>query len=385
MYHSVGVPNPNWIWNFLTTPHKIFEDHLRVLKRKGFNTIDFNELYEYVGKGKVIPQNSVVLSFDDGYLDNWVYAYPLLKKYGFRGTIFVNPEFVDPTEECRPNLEVVWAGKIKEEELGSYGFLSWREMAQMEKEGVMDIESHAMTHTWYFCGPDIIDFRHPGDEYVWMGWNEFPDEKYLYLTKDQNNVIKWGAPVYSYGKSLESFRYFPDEKLKDFVIEYVKENGGKAFFDKQDWKETLFKVSKDYKEKYGDRGRSETQEGYYKRIEDELRLSKQIIERMLNKAVNFLCWPGGSYNDLSLSLSKKYYIATTLSSRDTSLKQNIWGEDPSRIRRIGIPTIGHINKESFRYLGGFYLYLYLKKYQESYVHNFIRKAIKLYDHVKPYV
>src|SRR4030042_2945185 len=133
MYHSVGVQNPKWIWNFLTIPLKIFEDHLRTLKTKGFNTIDLTQLYDYVGKGKSIPSNSIVLTFDDGYLDNWVYAYPLLKKYGFKGTIFVNPQFVDPTEEYRPSIEDVWAGKAREEDLISHGFLSWREMREMEE------------------------------------------------------------------------------------------------------------------------------------------------------------------------------------------------------------------------------------------------------------
>ena len=153
MYHSVGIQNSKWIWNFLTIPYQIFEDHLRMLIKRRFNTIDLVQLYDYVSSGKSIHNNSVVLTFDDGYLDNWVYAYPLLKKYGFKGTIFVNPEFVDPTQEDRPNLEDVWAGRAKEAELTPSGFLSWREMREMEKTGVMDIQSHAMTHTWYFTGP----------------------------------------------------------------------------------------------------------------------------------------------------------------------------------------------------------------------------------------
>ena len=46
MYHSVGVPNPKWIWNYLTIPHKIFGDHLRVLKTKGLNTITKESIIE---------------------------------------------------------------------------------------------------------------------------------------------------------------------------------------------------------------------------------------------------------------------------------------------------------------------------------------------------
>ena len=46
-------------------------------------------------KGKNIPEKSIVLTFDDGYADIWIYAYPLLKKYGMCGTVFINPDFVD--------------------------------------------------------------------------------------------------------------------------------------------------------------------------------------------------------------------------------------------------------------------------------------------------
>ncbi len=377
MYHSVGILNPKWIWSFLTIPYQIFEDHLRVLRKRGFKTIDLLQLHDYVSTGKSIPLNSIALTFDDGYLDNWVYAYPLLRKYGFKGSVFVNPEFVDPTEEYRPNLEDVWMGKAKLNDLPFKGFLSWREMRQMEEDGVMDIQSHAMTHTWYFSGPEIIDFRHPGDEYVWMDWNEFPEKKFNYLCNTNNNPIKWGSPVFTFQKSLECRIYFPDENLSNFVIDHVRKNGGEEFFDQENWKDILIQMCSQYTMKYGDRGRFETDQEYKDRLESELKLSKQIIEEKLNKTVDFLCWPGGGYNDLSLDLSKKYYVASTLSSRDTSLKKNVFGEDPSRVKRIGVPTVV-LRNGSDKYLNGFYLYLFLKDYSGNYLHRILRKAFKAY-------
>ena len=55
----------------------------------------------------------IVLTFDDGYLDNWVFAYPLLEKYNLRGTIFVNPEFVDPSLEIRANCRMYGPGNVR--------------------------------------------------------------------------------------------------------------------------------------------------------------------------------------------------------------------------------------------------------------------------------
>ena len=383
MYHSIGTPKPDWIWNFLTLHYQIFENHLNVLKRKGFNTIDLPQLYKYMSTKKTIPANPIVLTLDDGYLDNWVYAYPLLKKYGFKGTIYVNPEFVDSTEEYRPNLEDVWTGKIKLKDLISHGFLSWREMREMEKTGVMDIQSHSMTHTWYFMGPKIIDFRHPDDSYVWMNWNKDVSRKHKYLTENQDDLIELGAPVYEHQKSLEARRYFPDESLKQTLVNYVKENGGKAFFENNSWQKQLFRVVEDYKRKNTLRDGYESEEDQRKRFEWEHKESKNILERGLGKNISFLCWPSGGKNELTIELSKIYYLASTAPSRNLIDKKNIFGQDPSIIRRIGVPYLGSDKEHNnIKYLPGLYLYWFIKEFKGNDFHRFIRRILKLYYLIK---
>jgi hypothetical protein len=376
MYHSVGIPNPKWIWNFLTVPYGIFEDHLRVFKRKGFNTINLSQLYDYVSTGKTIPPNSIVLTFDDGYLDNWAYAYPLLKKYGFTGTIFVNPEFIDPTEEYRPNLEDVWAGKIRLEELIFHGFLSWREMREMEKDGVMDIQSHGMTHTWYFTGPEIIDFRHPGDPYVWMNWNKDSRRKHKYLTENQENLVELGAPVYQHEKSLAAKRYFPDTSLNQTVIQYVKENGGKNFFKSESWREQLRQIVEDFKCKNTIKDGYESDKDQLNRFEWELGESKNILEKQLNKRVSFFCWPGGGYNIYSRNIANNYYISTTLASSGETIKRNMPGESPKDIKRMGIPYIEKTQDKPIRYLAGYYLFLSIREYEGDFKRKRLRKLLK---------
>ena len=73
MFHSVGPVNEKWIWSYLTTPLATFEDQIRVIHRE-FNTLHLTELVEAISSDRSVPSNSVVLTFDDGYLDNWVYA-----------------------------------------------------------------------------------------------------------------------------------------------------------------------------------------------------------------------------------------------------------------------------------------------------------------------
>jgi len=73
----------------------------------------------------------ICLTFDDGYLDNYVYVWPLLKKYNARATIFVSPAFVQENTEARPTLEEVWLGKADSGDLINAGFISWVEMEIM--------------------------------------------------------------------------------------------------------------------------------------------------------------------------------------------------------------------------------------------------------------
>ncbi|MBD1399347.1 polysaccharide deacetylase family protein [Pelovirga terrestris] len=375
MYHSVGVPDPDWIWNQLTIPFDLFADHIRWLKKKNFSTIDFAQYYRHLLHGEALPANPVFLNFDDGYLDNWVYAYPLLKKYGFKGTIFVNPEFVDPCETPRKNLEDVWLGRCSLDELQSQGFLSWAEMRKMEEDGVMDIQSHAMTHTWYFSGPDIVDFRHPGDNYMWMDWNDHSDIKCHYLNKDASKIPHClGTPVYQHGKSLEVKRYYPDGAVKKHLEAFVAKQGV-DFFDNNNWKNVLQKEAVEFMSTCRTEGRYETDQERRVRLHWELGEAKKIIESKLSKQVTFLCWPGGGYDPEAIEISKEYYLGSTVGSRDKtgSTFQPVDGH--VRIERIGCPYIER--KGKVIYTDGRYLYHFIREYQGSSKHRLLRRSLKL--------
>ena len=135
MFHSVANHGKHRPWSFLSMPVQTFELCIKHLYLNGFKTITLNQLYEYMNGNIDLPNKSIILTFDDGFLDNWVYAYPILKKYGMKGTIFVSPEFVDMTDEYRPNLEDIRSGYIPQNDLEYWGYLSWNEMIKMEKEG----------------------------------------------------------------------------------------------------------------------------------------------------------------------------------------------------------------------------------------------------------
>lgn len=91
MYHKIPAQE-------IQSPHRIFvtaanfENHLKFFKKKKFETIHFSEIYEYIFEKNCqgpFPRKPLILSFDDGYLDNLTEGQPLLQKYDMKATLFL--------------------------------------------------------------------------------------------------------------------------------------------------------------------------------------------------------------------------------------------------------------------------------------------------------
>ncbi|AQY50591.1 exported polysaccharide deacetylase, lipoprotein [Listeria weihenstephanensis FSL R9-0317] len=85
MYHSI---NTN-VKNNLITPPDEFDAQMKWLKDNNYHTITLAELDELLLTGKNVPDKPIVITFDDGYQDNYTNAYPILKKYDLKANIFV--------------------------------------------------------------------------------------------------------------------------------------------------------------------------------------------------------------------------------------------------------------------------------------------------------
>jgi peptidoglycan/xylan/chitin deacetylase (PgdA/CDA1 family) len=336
MYHSIAPEIKGWAYSYLSIHPDMFEDHLSTLKAAGYVSVSLAELYAYMaGEGR-LPPKAIVLTFDDGYLDNWVFAFPILRKYGFRATVYVSTDFIDRTEKARPNLADVWDGRTTRENLEWRGFLCQDEMIRMMTSDLIDIEGHCKTHTWHFTSDKIVDFHHPGDGYPWLAWNARPDRKPLYLREDQTDFVPLGSPVYEHRKAVVARRYFPDPVVEQKLIEHVAASGAEQFFAKSGWREELRDVARGAAGEAGS-GRTETDEEQMTRLRDEISLSKDELESVLGRQVRFLCWPGGSYDERAVEIAREAgYKAYTLSSRDTSPQRNLPGEDPAWVRRTAV-------------------------------------------------
>lgn len=122
MYHYVSDPPAGSDQNRITLSVSVasFRQQMKWLKDNGYHTIRPDDLFST----QALPDKAVLLTFDDGHVDNYQNAFPILKEFGFIGTFFLITDWVDTN---RPGV-VTWA------------------QAQAMKDAGMSIEAHTRTH-----------------------------------------------------------------------------------------------------------------------------------------------------------------------------------------------------------------------------------------------
>ena len=126
MYHYVSVPPANadiYRLDLSVTPDR-FATHLLALSSTGYTTISLYDLLAHLTQGTPLPPKPVILSFDDGYRDNYENAFPLLQEFGMTATFFVVTDYINE---------------------GHSAYLTWEMAREMQAAG-MHIESHGRTH-----------------------------------------------------------------------------------------------------------------------------------------------------------------------------------------------------------------------------------------------
>lgn len=177
IYHSIPNEN-NDFYKKNQTPRSIFEKQLKVLSKR-FNVISLNAFISAINEHKDLPKNSVILTFDDGYKDNFTVAFDLLEKYNLPATFFLTTGYLDkkilPIADVLSYIyrdkKIVWlqdlierlsqlpvsnsqeflAKLIKKHSLKKKYFhdimLDWDDVKAMQFNELITFGSHSVTHS----------------------------------------------------------------------------------------------------------------------------------------------------------------------------------------------------------------------------------------------
>ncbi|MCL1902952.1 MAG: polysaccharide deacetylase family protein [Oscillospiraceae bacterium] len=139
---ELSVKLPIIMYHFLTEnkgEHHIstdeFERDLFFLKQNGYNTIGISDLIAFVNEARPLPPNPIMLTFDDGYYNNYVNGFPLLQKYNAKAVISVIGDHTD-----------IWSANFYEDIQA--GHITWGMIREMRDSGLVEFGNH--TYSMHF-------------------------------------------------------------------------------------------------------------------------------------------------------------------------------------------------------------------------------------------
>lgn len=118
-YHQINDKD----LNPLTVSTSEFDAQMKYLSENGYHTISPAQLISHLEDDAPLPDKPIVITFDDGYKDNYQNAFPILQKYHQNATIFLISDYVNNYEK----------------------YLTWEQINEMQQYGI-DFESHTLSH-----------------------------------------------------------------------------------------------------------------------------------------------------------------------------------------------------------------------------------------------
>ena len=163
-----------------------FEAHLQYLKDNNFTVIPLPELIEAIKKQRPLKDKTVVITFDDAYLDILENGKPLLDKFGYPYTLFVNPGIINQ---------------------GLKSYLTWEQINAMADDG-MTVANHGYYHDSIARKPNEIS---ESDWIKQQGEDLIKAEQIIKEKTGQN----WRFYAYPYGEFTPKFQLWLEKN--DFV------------------------------------------------------------------------------------------------------------------------------------------------------------------------
>jgi len=328
MYHYISSwPNP------IAVDPDVFESHLEGLTKAGYRGISLVEAQTFLRDGRALPDKSVLITFDDGFLDNYIYAWPLLVKHGHKGTVFAVTNKVVEEGLPRPTLSDVWSGFVGMEELPQVNtpynktreglrvrtdlFFSWQEARLMEDSGILSVAAHTHTHRSVFTSPKFDKIFLPGN-------------RRRTFDRIEQDVI-FGLPNFERGPAMAHRAFLPSEEIYALIRTLVPQDRLEArdFLSNSGNELAVLKALKELPPER--LGRMETDDEFRARLHQDLATCHNALVQNLGHPVHTLAWPWGKYSPEALEIAKALGFSVFFT---TELGPNLPGKSANAAHRF---------------------------------------------------
>ena len=195
MYHRVGYKANNRENRYCVSPPR-FASHMRTLQRRGMRPCTVEDFVRWLEGACTLPEGSIVLTFDDGFLGVYEHAFPILSQMGWPATVFLVSALIGKEDS--------WSGRDNPSG-GTYPLLGRSEIEEMARADV-SFQSHSRSH------PDLRQLSQPALM-----------EELAGARQDLEDLL--GRPV--------PYLAYPYGRYDENVIEAVKASGYAAGFSVQ--------------------------------------------------------------------------------------------------------------------------------------------------------
>ncbi|MCG2725845.1 MAG: polysaccharide deacetylase family protein [Elusimicrobia bacterium] len=171
IYHKIGYPPKNSKLKSLWVKPETFEKQVKYLNKHGYTTVLFSDILADFKGEKALPEKPALITFDDGYENNYTYAYKILKKLNAKGNIFVVYNTIGKANVWHNTNSEPWIN------MASIAMLK-----EMQDSGIIEFGAHTMNH------PDLLKL--PADMISW----EIKESKKQLETALQTEICAFAYP-----------------------------------------------------------------------------------------------------------------------------------------------------------------------------------------------
>ena len=312
-----------------------FERKLTHLARNGYVTLSLSEYLDVLGERRPAPERGCVLTFDDGRASVRTVGWPLLRKYGMRGIVFVVPGRVPSRQGPLPGTwDDVVEGRadgqaILARERGTEAFLSWEEIGELADSGLFDVESHTQTHGRIHVEPRVEGFMTPEAR---LGYAPLD----IPLVRDGArdlfaHELPLGTPLLASAPRLSgALRLFEDESWRARCVESVAAASA-DFFERPGWERELRRLA----DQQPIRGRRESPSERDRAIHDELARPLEVIRERAGHAARAFCYPWHAVGENARALVRQTGYSAAFWGKVMDVPITPVGGDPFSIARVG--------------------------------------------------
>ncbi len=304
------------------TPQSL-EPYLVYLEDNGYQTVTSEAVNSFVLDGIYPGNKKVVLTFDDAWLSLWTVVLPLLRKYGFTAIAFVSPGRVPEAGTVRPTMaDKGWSPPAAL----NIDFASWSELRAINESSIIDLQAHSFSHSVIFCDNLITGFVTPWyNPHIHLRPLMNNMKPYTYVSTDD-----LGCPLYTQRSRMsDALRFFEPVETRCRCMEFVKNEGGPAFFQKPGWMEILKEIA------WAGSGRFETAEERMTALRDELAKSREVLSFQLKgHEVNQMCFQFAVSGRIAESMLKDTGYKTAFADRLFGSRVVKQGNRPYRLMRL---------------------------------------------------